>query len=440
MKRLETILAKATGGDQAVASTVPPRLESAPTCPLCDGAGFVRRERPLDDPDFGRAEPCECVLRESTEARTARMERVGNLVGLGRLTFANLDAASETASERNREAVEAARRFAEAPQGFLTLLGPSASGKTHLAAAIGHRRIERGEPAHFMVVPDLLDLLRAGFEATDADFQYAPIFDFVKAAPLLILDDIDAAAGTPWAKEKLFQLVNSRFNDSLPTVFTAASLDEMDARLRTRLADRRLASVLELEAAREGSYASIGGMSLERLRRLQFKNFDVRGATLAAEERASLQSALRIAMAYATSPQGWLVFQGVNGCGKTHLAAGIANSALRDGRKVLFAGVADLLDDLRRDDLFQDVRNVELLILDDFGMQERSAWAKERLFQIVNYRTLAELPTVVTTDRSQSDLQKTYPRIWARIGDPAHGAYCFIGAPHYRLGRSAGVT
>ena len=440
MKRLDAILVNAASGEQPAPADVPPAPASAPACPLCDDAGFVRRERPVDHPDFGRAEPCECVLRESAEARTARMERVGNLTGLGRLTFATLDASAEAASARSREAVEAARRYAEAPEGFLTLIGPSASGKTHLAAAIGHRRIERAEPALFMVVPDLLDLLRAGFDAADQDYQYAPMFDYVRNVPLLILDDVDAAAGTPWAKEKLFQLVNARFNESLPTVFTVSSLDELDARLRTRLADRRLANVVELEASREGSYTSIGGMTLDRLRRMQFKNFDARGTNLAEHERASLQSALRVAMGYAETPQGWLVLQGANGCGKTHLAAAIANRALRDGRHVLFAGVADLLDDLRRDDLFQDVRDVELLVLDDFGMQERSAWARERLFQVVNYRTLAELPTVVTTDRSQSDLQRTYPRIWARIGDPAQGAFCFIDAPHYRLGRGANPT
>jgi DNA replication protein DnaC len=437
MKRLDAILSKATTGERPAQAVATPTPETAPLCPLCDDAGFVRRERPVDHPDFGRAEPCECVLRETAAVRTARMERVGNLTGLGRLTFANLDATSETSSARNREAVEAARRYAESPEGFLTLIGPSASGKTHLAAAIGHRRIERGEPALFMVVPDLLDLLRAGFETADQDYQYAPMFDYVRNAPLLILDDIDAAAGTPWAKEKLFQLVNGRSNESLPTIFTVSSLDDLDARLKTRLADRRLATVLELEASREGSYASIGGMTHERLRRMQFKNFDARGTNLAEHERASLQSALRVAMAYAENPQGWLVVQGANGCGKTHLAAGIANRALRDGRHVLFAGVADLLDDLRRDDLFQDVREVDLLVLDDFGMQERSTWAKERLFQVVNYRTLAELPTVVTTDRGQGDLQRTYPRIWARIGDPTQGAYCFIDAPHYRLGRGA---
>jgi hypothetical protein len=53
----------------------------------------------------------------------------------------------------------------------------------------------------------------------------------------------------------------------------------------------------------------------------------------------------------------------------------------------------------------------------------------------VNYRTVAGLPTVVTTDRALDELQAAHPRVFARIADPAVGAVSLILAPHYRLGR-----
>ena len=45
----------------------------------------------------------------------------------------------------------------------------------------------------------------------------------------------------PGHREKLYQLFNHRYNAELPTVITSASTpDEIDARLRARMDDRRL--------------------------------------------------------------------------------------------------------------------------------------------------------------------------------------------------------
>ncbi len=419
-------------------SPAPPELSTG--CKICGGAGFVRRERQVDDPAFGRAEPCECVLEEEAGVRRERLERIGNLTPMARYTFDALSSDTETLSA----IADTARSYALEPHGFLSITGPSGSGKTHLAAAIGNRRVELGEPASFMVVPDLLDHLRAGYDNDDPDLRYANLFEHVRGVPLLILDDIDAAAGTDWAREKLFQLVNGRHTDGLPTVFTAATLATLDDRLRTRLTDPRTGRVLAIPAVSEQPYRSVGGMSLDRLGRMQFRTFDPRGTGLKPEEQSSLEAAFRSANAYAENPQGWYILQGTNGCGKTHLAAAIANRALRDGRAVFFAVVPDFLDHLRRtyapgndgsDDVFDAVREAEMLVLDDLGAQNTSPWAHEKLYQVVNYRTVAGLPTVVTTDRALDELQAAHPRIFARIADPAVGTVSLILAPHYRLGR-----
>ena len=108
--------------------------------------------------------------------------------------------------------------------------------------------------------------------------------------------------------------------------------------------------------------------------------------------------------------------------------------------------VPDLLDELRSgfapgkegayDELFSQIRNTPLLILDDFGAQRSASWAEEKLYQVVNYRTISELPGVITTDRSINELQSNFPRIVSRVIDPREGNIVAILAPHYRLGRS----
>src|SRR5690606_20740625 len=100
---------------------------------------------------------------------------------------------------------------------------------------------------------------------------------------------------------------------------------------------------------------------------------------------------------YAADPQGWLVFNSVAyGNGKTHLAAAIANTVINQGRPVLFIVVPDLLDHLRTtynpaagvryDKRFEEVKTADLLVLDDLGTESATPWAREKLYQIFNYR------------------------------------------------------
>ncbi|MEO9254887.1 MAG: ATP-binding protein, partial [Tepidiformaceae bacterium] len=117
----------------------------------------MRRDRPVDHPRFGKAEPCDCILDEATDVRTNRLERISNLGSLTRFTFDNLIPAGRNGeSEWFSTAFATAREYAKGPNGWLVFSGSSGSGKTHLAAAIANERIANGESVLFMVVPDLL--------------------------------------------------------------------------------------------------------------------------------------------------------------------------------------------------------------------------------------------------------------------------------------------
>ena len=120
--------------------------------------------------------------------------------------------------------------------------------KTHLAAAIGNYQASRGQPPLFVVVPDLLDYLRAAF-APNSSVSLDKRFNEIRTARLLILDDLGTQSATPWAREKIYQLFNYRYNAELPTVITsAAHPDELDQRLLSRLSDRRLCRLLFISA------------------------------------------------------------------------------------------------------------------------------------------------------------------------------------------------
>ena len=134
-------------------------------------------------------------------------------------------------------------------------MGDYGCGKTHLAAAIGNYRKALGEEPIFVVVPDLLDHLRAAFSPTST-VSYDRRFEEVKNAQLLILDDLGTQSASPWAREKLYQLFNYRYMARLPSVITTSSkMEDLDPRIRSRMLDSRLCDIyaILLPAYRIGS-------------------------------------------------------------------------------------------------------------------------------------------------------------------------------------------
>ena len=68
-------------------------------------------------------------------------------------------------------------------------------------------------------------------------------------------------------------------------------------------------------------------------------------------------------------------------------------------------------------------------MLDDFGTQNATAWAQEKLFQIVNYRYINHLPLVVTTNLALDEIEA---RIRSRLADPELVSEVTHPAPDYR--------
>ena len=166
------------------------------------------------------------------------------------------------------EALPQAAAYAENPEGWLVLTGPSGSGKTHLAAAIANRCIERQQTAFFIMVPDLLDHLRGAYSPS-SEISYDELFDQVRNAPVLVLDDFGAHSSTPWAQEKLFQVVNHRHNNSLPTVVTVRGpLTRLDESIRTRLEAGERSTVLQLGHFNSRLALGIGEVRPEMLSRM----------------------------------------------------------------------------------------------------------------------------------------------------------------------------
>lgn len=423
-----------------------------PECPKCGGLGFVVPDVPPGHPAFGRAVPCDCRAQEREMERLDRLHKVSQLGALKNCTFDSFlpDGHGLTATkQRNlRMAYDLALDYAREPKGWLILKGGYGCGKTHLAAAIANQRLAMGQPALFVNTPDLLDHLRAAYSPS-SETGYDERFDQVRNAPLLILDDLGTQSNTDWAQEKLYQIFNFRYNARLPTVITTnEELEAIEIRVRSRMVDPSLTQIVHIAAPdfrRAGvdqDQSDLSSLNLHTDKR--FENFSLRDQELPRAQAENLRRAYETARTFAEHPQDWLVINSVAyGNGKTHLAAAIANHVSNAGESVLFVVVPDLLDHLRAtfnpasgirlDKRFDEVKMAPLLVLDDLGTESATAWAREKLYQLFNYRYNARLPTVITTATPIDELD---PRLATRMLDGSRCTFFVLEAPSYRGGRT----
>lgn len=408
----------------------------------------MRRELPIDHPEFGKLIICSCRQGEVAQKVHERLFSISNLERLRHLTFENFQARgriglSPWQADTLERAYNQARQFAQSLNGWLLLQGGFGCGKTHLAAAIANFTVEIGVPTLFITVPDLLDALRFAYDDPESTFEQR--FEEVRSAPLLIMDDFGTQNATAWAQEKLFQIVNYRYINRLPMVVTTnLLLEQVEGRIRSRLEDPELVTRVFIQATDfRRPVDDMGHPELSSLtahREQTFSAWDDRlGEELTQADLDSLQKALRTATEFAKKPRGWLVFNGTYGCGKTHLAAAIGNTLADLGQPPLFISVSELLDHLRAtfnpnsptslDRRFEEIRTAPLLILDALGEQSSTPWAAEKLFQLLDYRYISRLPTVITTAKYLEELDA---RVVSRLVDERLCTVCAITAKGYR--------
>lgn len=424
---------------------------SSAVCPLCGGEslcgglGVIRYDVSVDDPRFGKLFRCPNHRVELDSERQEKLLKISNLSAFADKTFASFHIRSDYTPEEQdslKIALQAAHQFADNPEGWLLLKGTYGCGKTHLAAAIGNWRLLKGDMVLFITTPDLLDHLRNAYSPS-SDTDYDDLFQRVRNTRMLILDDLGVENPSQWAQEKLFQLLNHRYSYRLPTVITTnMDFQRLDPRLRSRLADKTQVFLVTIEAPdyrnADSSLHDPLLLNLELYRDMTFESFDVK-EKLHTNEQRNLEKALEIAQNYAKELGGWLVLTGIYyGCGKTHLAAAIAHYQRSLGKNVAFVTVPDLLDYLRDtynpnaatsfDRRFQNIRNVDLLVLDDLGVENATPWAKEKLFQILDYRYVAQLPTIITTAKPLKELDE---RMQSRLMDRRRCLNFEIKGPTY---------
>ena len=135
----------------------------------------------------------------------------------------------------------------------------------------------------------------------------------------------------------------------------------------------------------------------------------------------------------------WLV--GDVGTGKTTLAMLVSRAALQAGRSVAIYSLPRLLNLIREAidsddgklDLLDRLAAVDLLHIDDLGVESKTDWVLEQLYSIVNARYEAQRTILATSNLTPEKLSEQIgPRTVSRLEEICGDPLGFFGADRRR--------
>ncbi|MBS0617814.1 MAG: ATP-binding protein [Spirochaetes bacterium] len=135
------------------------------------------------------------------------------------------------AFDRARHFIEAQRRLQDAPQSVpasdlkgLFLIGPPGTGKSLLAAMVLNELIltARLSGRYIKISRDFFQQLRATFSNDSSTYgKTESVFNEIARQDILVIDDFGIQSDSEWEQRMLYDLIDARYENDLPTIITS---------------------------------------------------------------------------------------------------------------------------------------------------------------------------------------------------------------------------
>lgn len=238
-----------TPHEVAEASAMASNRDCSPDCPECGGVGYIRYEVPVGHPKFGKIERCQHGQARAVK-RHLQSGDIDPRIGL------TVDELRHLSWSMVRRGVNQADRACEATQraymsghGLVFLYGGFGQGKSLVLKIAVATALNEGKRAAYANLAGVLDDIRSAYDERENKMaELVRRMEWWMSLDVLAIDELDKVGQTDWARERIFQLLDERYQRAVRqealTVIAAnhQSLDDLSGYLRSRIEDNRFAA------------------------------------------------------------------------------------------------------------------------------------------------------------------------------------------------------
>lgn len=205
-----------------------------PDCQICNGHGFVRVDRSIYHPRFGKLEPCPNL---------DPIKFYGTRIGLNEKEI-KFRWKSLLDFNKVGEAMTEVKKILDLGHGWLFLWGEFGLGKTTLLKTAIAESLRAGRQSSYTRMVDIIDDLRSAYSTENPSEASANRLEYWTDVPVLAIDEFDRIRLTEYAAERRFALMDHRYENALrekSVTIMASNSDpsDLDGYLADRIFDGR---------------------------------------------------------------------------------------------------------------------------------------------------------------------------------------------------------